>query len=181
MRSLPMALSTVVWAAAVAIAPWPTFEDVTGASRVAFRHQASPTSEKYLLETMGSGVAIFDANGDALLDLYFVNGAKLDASIQPDAVPRKISPDYWNRLFVQRPGNQFVDVTEKAGVGGEGYGMGAAVADYDNDGDQDLYVTAFPRNTLYRNNGDGTFTDVTAASGVAASGWSSSAIRGRRS
>ena len=127
-----MALSTVVWAAAVAIAPWPTFEDVTGASRVAFRHQASPTSEKYLLETMGSGVAIFDANGDALLDLYFVNGAKLDASIQPGAVPRKFSPDYWNRLFVQRPGNQFVDVTEKAGVGGEGYGMGAAVADYDN-------------------------------------------------
>jgi enediyne biosynthesis protein E4 len=93
---------------------WPTFDDVSTAWRVSFRHHASPAPEKFLLERMGSGVAIFDANSDGLLDPYFVNGAKLDGPIQSAAAPRETSPDYWNRLFVQRAGNTFLDVTEKA-------------------------------------------------------------------
>jgi hypothetical protein len=79
---------------------WPTFDDVSTAWRVSFRHHASPTPEKFLLERMGSGVAIFDTDSDGLLDLYFVNGAKLDGPIQSTAAPRKTSPDYWNRLDV---------------------------------------------------------------------------------
>jgi hypothetical protein len=170
-----VALSAAAGAAERRQAAWPTFQDASVLARVSFQHHASPTTEKYLLETMGSGVAVFDADGDGLLDIYLVNGAPLDVAGAKGAVPRKPSSEYWNRLFVQRDGNQFVDVTEKSGVAGEYYGMGAAVADYDNDGDQDLYVTAYPRNILYRNNGNGTFADVTDTSGVAASGWSSSA------
>lgn len=133
-----VALSAAAGAAERRQAAWPTFQDASVLARVSFQHHASPTTEKYLLETMGSGVAVFDADGDGLLDIYLVNGAPLDVAGAKGAVPRKPSSEYWNRLFVQRDGNQFVDVTEKSGVAGEYYGMGAAVADYDNDGDQDL-------------------------------------------
>ena len=90
-------------------------------------------------------------------------------------IPQKTGPKYWNRLYHQKPDGTFEDVTEKAGLQGAGYGMGVAVGDYDNDGFEDLYVTAYGGNKLYHNNGDGTFTDVTEKAGVGGSGWSTSA------
>ncbi len=151
------------------------FTDVTDAVGVRFLHQGSPTSKKYLPETMGSGVAVFDYDNDNRLDIFFVNGARIDDPMPKGAMPVKDDARYWNRLFRQKQDGTFEDVTTKAGVAGAGYGMGAAVADVDNDGDEDLFVTAVGRNTLYRNNGDGTFADVTSTAGVAGSGWSTSA------
>ena len=141
---------------------------------VDFTHHASLTSRKYLLETMGSGVAVFDADNDGRLDLFFVNGAELADPMPVGAQPVK-RPDDSNRLFRQTASGVFEDVTGRAGLGGRGYGMGVAVGDYDNDGYDDLYVTAYGGNALYHNRGDGTFEDVTAAAGVAADGWSTSA------
>jgi enediyne biosynthesis protein E4 len=154
----------------------PQFTDITQASGVTFEHRASHTSKKYLLETMGSGVALFDYDNDGRLDLFLVNGAKLNDPEAMHDLPKKAGPSYFNRLYHQRQDGSFEDVTLKAGVAGSGYGMGTAVGDYDNDGYEDLYVTGYGHNTLYHNNGDGTFTDVTAQAGVGASGWSSSAI-----
>ncbi|HEY3439327.1 MAG TPA: CRTAC1 family protein [Paludibaculum sp.] len=162
-------------AQAVAAPRLPVFRDATAESRVAFQCNGSPTSQKYLIETMPGGVAMFDYDGDGLLDLYFVNGAKLDDPMSPDKTPDKSDPRFWNRLYHNNGDGTFTDVTEKAGVRGHGYGMGVAVGDYDNDGHADLYVTNFGRNILYHNNGDGTFTDVTEKAGVAGGGWSSSA------
>lgn len=124
---------------------------------------------------MGAGVAMFDYNNDGLLDLFFVNGAALKDPMPPEAKPDKSDSRYWNRLYRNNGDGTFTDVTERAGLRGEGYGMGVAVGDFNNDGWPDLYVTNFGRNILYRNNGDGTFTDVTEAAGVAGSGWSVSA------
>lgn len=151
------------------------FEDVTSAAGVKFDYVASHTSRKYLLETMGSGVALFDYDNDGRLDIFLVNGAQLADPTPKGSIPQKSSPREWNRLFHQRADGIFEDVTEKAGLQGSGYGMGVAVGDYDNDGYEDLYVTAFGGNKLYHNNGNGTFTDVTAKAGVAGSGWSTSA------
>jgi enediyne biosynthesis protein E4 len=124
---------------------------------------------------MGSGVALFDYDNDGLLDLYLVNGARIEDPTPPGTIPKKDAPQYWNRLYHQNKDGTFEDVTEHAGVAGIGYGMGVATADYDNDGFEDLYVTAYGQNTLYRNNGNGTFTDVTAEAGVGGGGWSTSA------
>lgn len=110
-------------------------------------------------ETMAGGVAAFDYDGDGDLDLFFCNGADL-SSLQ------KKGPKHWNRLYSNDGRGGFADVTEKAGLQGTGYDTGAAVGDYDNDGDLDLFVAGVHRNTLYRNNGDGTFTDVTAKAGL---------------
>ncbi|MGC1965911.1 MAG: VCBS repeat-containing protein, partial [Candidatus Acidiferrales bacterium] len=151
------------------------FEDVTASMKVDFQYVASHTSRKYLIETMGSGVALFDYDNDGRLDLYLVNGATLDDPSPKDSVPVKRGPKEWNRLYHQRPDGRFEDVTENAGLAGVGYGMGVAVGDYDNDGYEDLYVTAYGGNKLYHNNGNGTFTDVTAQAGVGGSGWSTSA------
>ncbi len=151
------------------------FEDITQAAGVRFLHKASPTSKKYLPETMGSGVALFDYDNDGLLDLYLVNGALIDDPTPAGTIPQKNGPQYSNRLYHQKKDGTFEDVTERAGVAGTGYGMGVAVGDYDNDGYEDLFVTQYGRNILYHNNGDGTFTDVTAEAGVAGSGWSTSA------
>ena len=151
------------------------FEDVTAASRVDFHHRASRTSRKYLIESMTGGVAMIDYDGDGRLDLYFVNGAELKDPMKAGAVPVKTDERYWNRLYRNQGDGTFRDVTKAAGVAGHGYGMGAAVGDFDNDGRPDLYVTAYGGNTLYRNRGDGTFEDVTARAGVAGGGWSTSA------
>ena len=124
---------------------------------------------------MTGGVAMFDFDGDGWLDLYFVNGAELKDPMKAGQVPDKSAPQFWNRLYRNRRDGTFEDVTEKAGVRGYGYGMGAAVGDYDNDGRPDLYVTNFGRNILYHNKGDGTFEDVTARAGVEGGGWSASA------
>jgi hypothetical protein len=151
------------------------FVDITAASGVRFQHVASHTSKKYLPETMGSGVALFDYDNDGRLDIFLINGAPLSDPTPKGTIPEKTGSKYWNRLFHQKSDGTFEDVTEKAGLPGTGYGMGVAVGDYDNDGYEDLYVTAYGGNKLYHNNGDGTFTDVTSQAGVAGSGWSTSA------
>jgi enediyne biosynthesis protein E4 len=153
----------------------PGFTDVTSALGIHFEHVASHTSKKYLIETMGSGVALFDYDNDGRLDIFAVNGAPLTDPTPKGTIPQKASPEHWNRLFHQRQDGSFEDVTEKAGLQGVGYGMGAAVGDYDNDGYEDLYVTGYRSNRLYHNNGNGTFTDVTSEAGVGGSGWSTSA------
>ena len=151
------------------------FVDITQASGVHFEYQASHTSKKYLIETMGSGVALFDYDNDGRLDIFLVNGAPLSDPTPVGTIPQKTGPRYWNRLYHQKKDGTFEDVTEKAGLQGIGYDMGVAVGDYDNDGYEDLYVTGYGGNHLYHNNGNGTFTDVTASSGAAGSGWSTSA------
>jgi len=151
------------------------FVDVTRASGVKFEYLASHTSKKYLLETMGAGVALFDYDNDGRLDLFLVNGAPLNDLTLKGTIPQKTGPKYWNRLYHQKPDGTFEDVTERAGLQGVGYGMGVAVGDYDNDGYEDLFVTAFGGNRLYHNNGNGTFTDVTEVAGVRGNGWSTSA------
>ena len=151
------------------------FVDLSQSLGVNFQHQASHTSKKYLPETMGSGVALFDYDNDGRLDIFFVNGAPLSDPTPKGTIPQKTGPKYWNRLYHQKADGTFEDVTEKAGLEGTCYGMGVAVGDYDNDGYEDLYVTAYGGNKLYHNNGDGTFSDVTAKAGVGGSGWSTSA------
>src|SRR5579884_2887328 len=167
----------LVWLALLGRAQGETsnFIDIAAASGISFQAMASHTSKKYLIETMGSGVALFDYDNDGRLDLFLVNGAALADPTPKGTIPQKRGPDSWNRLYHQKPDGKFEDVTEKAGLAGVGYGMGVAVGDYDNDGYEDLYVTAYGANKLYHNNGNGTFTDVTDKSGVGGSGWSTSA------
>jgi len=147
------------------------FEDVTAKSGIRFQHQASRTTRKYLPESMGAGVAIFDYDNDGWQDLFFVNGAKLQDPMPRGSSPDKSDPRYWNRLYHNNRDGTFTDITEKAGLPGRFYGMGVATGDYDNDGNVDLLVTNLGGNILYHNNGDGTFTDVTAKAGVGGSGW----------
>jgi len=151
------------------------FVDITQQSHIDFLAQASHTDKKYLIETMGSGVALFDYDNDGRLDIFFVNGAPLSDPTPKGTIPQKTSPKYWNRLYHQKPDGTFEDVTEKAGLEGINYDMGVAVGDYDNDGYDDLYVTGLGGNHLYHNNGNGTFRDVTQSSGTGGSGWSTSA------
>lgn len=141
------------------------FQDVAGMAGIDFVLHNHPTPEKHMIETMAGGVAVFDYDGDGLPDIYFTNGA---------AIPSlsKEAPKYWNRLYRNDGGLRFSDVTAEAGVAGTGYDMGAAAADYDNDGDVDLLVAGVFRLTLLRNRGDGVFEDVTAASGLQAGQWS---------
>jgi hypothetical protein len=151
------------------------FVDEAASRGVTFVHQAPHSSRKYLLETMGSGVALFDYDNDGRLDIFLVNGAPFGDFVPKGTVLEKTGPKYWNRLYHQKPDGTFEDVTERAGLEGTGYGMGVAVGNYDNDGYEDLFVTALGGNKLYHNNGNGTFTDVTEKAGVGGSGWSTSA------
>lgn len=151
------------------------FADIISASGIHFNYVSSHTPKHYLPETMGAGVALFDYDNDGHLDIFLINGAPLQDPTPKGSIPQKSGPPYWNRLYHQKSDGTFEDVTEKAGLQGSGYGMGVAVGDYDNDGFEDLYVTAYGGNKLYHNNGDGTFTDVTEKAGVAGSGWSTSA------
>ena len=151
------------------------FVEVTAQSGVHFIGQASHTPKKYLVETMGSGVALFDYDNDGRLDIFFANGAPIADPTAPGTVLKKSGPKYWDRLYHQLPNGAFEDVTERAGLQGTGYNLGAAVGDYDNDGYDDLYVTGLQGNHLYHNNGNGTFTDVTEQSGTGGAGWSTSA------
>jgi enediyne biosynthesis protein E4 len=157
-------------------APSPvTFTDITAFTRIDFKHNGSPTSIKYLLETMGGGVAIFDYDNDGRMDLFFANGALLKDPMPKGAMPDKSDPKFWNRLYHQKADGTFEDVTERAGLKGDGFSMGVTAGDYDNDGYVDLYVTGYGENHLYHNNGDGTFTELTKKLGVAGGGWSTSA------
>lgn len=145
------------------------FTDITKSAGINFVQDSTQTDEKYYLETMGTGVAWIDYDQDGLLDLYFVQSGATDA-YKPAHPLRSV-------LYHNNGDGAFTDVTEKAHVGGEGhYGQGVAVGDFNNDGHPDLYVTGYGSAILYRNNGDGTFTDVSAQAGVADEGnWSTSA------
>jgi hypothetical protein len=142
---------------------------------VTFTHNASKTTSKYLLETMGGGVGVFDFNNDGLMDLFFTNGAALKTAMTKDDLPDKSDPRFWNRFYQQKPDGTFTDVTQRAGLRGVGYSMGVAAADFDNDGFVDLFVSGYKSDRLYRNNGDGTFSDVTDKLPKLEDGWSTSA------
>src|ERR1700744_4570196 len=114
------------------------FADVTQKAGIKFIHQAPHTSRKYLIETMGSGVALFDCDNDGRLDIFLANGAPYADPTPKGFIPRKTGPQDWNRLYRQKPDGTFEDITEKAGLQGLGYSMGVAVADFDNDGNEDL-------------------------------------------
>src|SRR5258708_7309559 len=154
------------------------FFGVKGPQGIYFTLQNSPTPQKHLIETMPGGVALLDYNNDGLLDIFFVNGARLTSPLPTRDDFGRHDPRYWNRLYRQNKDGSFTDVTEQAGLANAGdgnYGMGVAVGDYDNDGYPDLYVTSYGKNILYHNNGDGTFSDVTAKAGVPGGGWTVSA------
>ena len=140
------------------------FMDVTTESGVVFQHEDGRSYKKYFVETLGSGIALFDYDNDDDVDIYLVNGTSLDAS--------NTTIDATNRLYRNDGTGHFVDVTEASRVGHRGYGVGVCVGDYDNDGWLDMYVTNFGTNVLYRNNGDGTFSERTAEAGVEVSDWS---------
>jgi len=152
-----------------------TFADVTAQTGINFRHYASPTSQKYLPETMGGGCALLDYDGDGRLDIFFTNGAALADPMPKGAEADKREARFWNRLYRQKPDGTFEDVTERAGLRGEGYSMGAAAGDFDGDGHTDIYVAGYNSGRLYRNRGDGTFEDVTQKTRAAVGGWGTSA------
>ena len=144
------------------------FIDVTAEAGINFRHINGAEGAYHLPETLGAGGAFFDADNDGNLDIYLVNSGYWKVSSSAGTGR--------SALYRNNGDGTFTDITMTAGVGNRGnYGQGAACADYDNDGDVDLYVTNFGGNVLYRNNNDGTFTDVTAHAGVGDPSWSSSA------
>ena len=151
------------------LGPVPTQERFELASSLDFTHLAGAPDKDYIVETMGSGVALFDYDGDADLDIYLINGSTLDRVATGE-------PGEANRLFRNEGGWSFTDVTKQAGVGDRGFGQGVGVADIDNDGDSDLYLTNYGPNVLYSNNGDGTFSPSPA--GVEEEQWSSGAAFG---
>jgi hypothetical protein len=145
------------------------FEEVSpAASGISWVHVSGQSPEMYLPETVGAGCAFLDYDNDGWMDIYLVNSGPCD--FYKPAAPLR------NALYRNNRDGTFTDVTEKAGVTGNAYGMGVAVGDYDGDGWPDLYVTQYPHSILYHNNGDGTFTDVTSKAGVAAQGWGTSAV-----
>ena len=156
------------------------FENALSSTGIDFVHAPSKTPRKYLPETMGGGVALLDADLDGRLDVFFVNGARLSFPHPEGVEPDKSDPKYWNRLYVNRGDWRFQDVTETYALQGRGYGMGAAVGDYDNDGDPDLLVTNLgtgdsPAAQLYRNDGGRRFVEISREAGIDVRGWATSA------
>lgn len=148
--------------------PQRLFADATQDAQFEFIHDNGSTERKYLPEIMGAGGSILDYDGDGLFDVYFVQSGPV-----PGTHGEKARSE--NRLFRNLGDSTFTDVTEQAGVGDTGYGMGSVAADYDADGDNDLYVVNFGDDVLLRNEGDGTFSDATGESGISNSLWGSSA------
>ena len=150
------------------------FTEQTQQADIHFKHTNGASQHKYLPETMGAGGIFFDYDNDGHLDIYRVNSGTLDHDIQHQRQPNEM-----NVLYRNSGDGTFIDVTIAAGLQhNHGYGMGCISADYDNDGDADIYLTNFGPNQLYRNNGDGTFTDVTSDAGVGDGNWSVSASFG---
>ncbi len=147
------------------------FVDATAAAGITFQHVDGRTGEKFLIETLGSGALFFDFDADTHLDLYVVNATSI-----PPPVAEEISQTQLprNTLYRNNGDGTFTDVTDKAGVGDTGYGVGCAAADINNDGYPEIYVTNYGRNTLYHNNGNGTFTDITQQAGVGDERWGTS-------
>ncbi|MDQ1590085.1 MAG: enediyne biosynthesis protein [Pyrinomonadaceae bacterium] len=148
------------------------YEDVTAKTALAaFRHRSGSAAKDYILDTPSGGVAVFDYDADGRPDIYLLNGSTFAALAGKERAPRA--------ALYRNLGNwKFEDVTDKAGVANERWGMGVAVGDYDNDGRPDLYVSNYGVSRLYRNNGDGTFTDAAEKLGVARKGWSTGATFG---
>ena len=158
-------------ASAQAPSPTPVFLEVAAQAGLGFTHISGASGQYYIPEQMGAGVALFDYDGDADLDVFLVQSGTLgkrDPAVTGRLYRNDLSPTAGSSL-------RFTDVTLKSGIDASGYGMGAATGDYDNDGDLDLLVTSFGPEALYRNNGNGTFTNVTQASGLGDELWSSSA------
>jgi len=132
--------------------------EVTKATGITFKHTDGSSGKYYIMETVSAGLALFDYDGDQDVDIYFLNGSPLPGK-QSKVPPR-------NALYRNDGKWKFTDVTDKAGVGDTGYGLGVAVGDYDNDGDPDIYLNNYGPNVMYRNNADGTFVDVTKEAGV---------------
>lgn len=141
------------------------FREVAQQSGLDFVLHNNPTPRKHMIETMAGGLAAFDYNNDGKVDIFLTNGAAIPSL-------EKESPKFFNRLYRNDGGMKFTDVTFQAGVAGEGYSMGAAAADYNNDGYTDLFVAGVYRNILYRNLGNGKFEDVTEAAGIKSDKWS---------
>jgi len=158
--ALALVLALCVWPQK-RTAPPPTivFDNVVERTGISFALDNCVTERKHQIETMIAGLAVFDYDNDGQLDLYFVNGAQIPQLAKND-------PRYYNRLYRNNGDGTFTDTTEQAGVRGEGFGMGVAVADYDNDGWQDFYLAGVNRNQLFHNNGNGAFSDVTEKAGV---------------
>ena len=135
------------------------FNDITKETGITFIHTDGSSGQRYIIESVSCGLALFDYDGDGDVDIYFLNGAPLKGT-KYDKAPT-------NELYRNEGGWRFTNVTDQAGVGDTGFGLGVAVGDYDNDGDLDIYVNNYGPNVLYRNNGDGTFTNVTSQAGVA--------------
>lgn len=135
------------------------FTDVTQQTGIAFQHADGASGRRYIVEAMSAGLALFDYDMDGDVDIYFLSGGMLKGA--PYTTPPR------NRLYRNEGQWRFIDVTDESGLGDTGHGLGVAVADYDNDGDPDVYVTNFGPNVLYQNRGNGTFTDVTERAGVA--------------
>lgn len=148
------------------------FEDVTARTALAsFKHHSGSAQKDYIVETTSGGVAILDYDNDGLPDVYLLNGSTMAAERGKEKAPRA--------ALYRNLGNwKFEDVTDKAGVANERWGMGVAVGDYDNDGFADIFVGNFGVSRLYHNNGNGTFTDVAVKLGVARKGWSTGASFG---
>src|SRR5580700_10718217 len=147
----------------------PAFEEMPpSATKINWTHTNGRSPEWYLPETVGAGCGFLDYDNDGWMDIYLVNSGPCDFYEPPQPLR--------NALYRNNRDGTFTDVTQKAGVAGDAYGMGVAVGDYDGDGLPDLYVTQYPHSILYHNNGDGTFTDVTVKAGVAAPGWATSAV-----
>jgi enediyne biosynthesis protein E4 len=164
LTGLCLLAATVAGGAAPAKAPQtpetpetPRFTDVTAAAGIRFVHNNGKSGKKYLPETLGSGAAFFDADGDGWLDVFLVNSRDWKAGGKKRSLPA---------LYRNNHDGTFRDVTRGSGLDAELYGMGVAVADYDNDGRQDLYLTALEGDRLYHNEGNGKFRDVTAAAGI---------------
>lgn len=148
------------------------FEDVTARTALSrFKHLSGGAAKDYIVETTSGGAAIFDYDNDGRPDIYLLNGSTFEAERGKTKAPRAA-------LFRNLGDWKFEDVTDKAGVANERWGMGAAVGDYNNDGFADIFVGNFGTSRLYRNNGDGTFTDVAEKLGVARKGWSTGASFG---
>jgi enediyne biosynthesis protein E4 len=144
-----------------------TFTDVTGAAGISFKHNSGAFGKKFLPETMGSGVAFLDVDTDGWQDLLFVNSMDWPGHAKTKSYPA---------LYRNNKNGTFTDITRQAGLMVEMYGLGVAAADYDNDGDIDIYLTALGPNRLFRNMGSGKFVDVTAKAGVGDPGFSASAL-----
>ena len=154
-----------------------TLVDRTAEAEIVFRHHANPTPTKYLIETMGAGVAVLDFDSDGWLDILFINSGAITQDAQKLRIDRSAAT-LGNRLFRNDRNGHFTDVTPHSGLAQQDveiYGMGATTADYDNDGDTDVLITGYGRVQLFENRDNGQFRNVTTESTIAVPGWSTSA------